>query len=70
VWDIAAAKKPVAFAWDERNDTAYWGHESATRLFPDPTGRRLAVNTSKITGEIPAILKRESDGNFVPVQLK
>jgi WD40 repeat protein len=43
VWDIAAAKKPVAFAWDERNDTAYWGHESATRLFPDPTGRRLAV---------------------------
>jgi len=34
------------------------------------TGRRLAVNTSKITGEIPAILKRESDGNFVPVQLK
>lgn len=32
-------------------------------------GQRFVVNSNKITGEIPVILKRETDGKFVPVQL-
>jgi len=33
-------------------------------------GLRMVVNSNKITGEMPAVLKREPNGNFTPIPLR